>query len=113
MRIERYTNRQRRNNILRSLCHRFVRQQMPKAYAILQGEAQRIYENQRSLAPGGLHHKGETADAHRAKTHSVARGTCSARTAETHYGRANRVLGRKEETRAMGASVRRNRDAVL
>jgi hypothetical protein len=42
-----YTNRQRRNNILRSLCLKFVRQKMPKAYALFQAEAERIYRNQR------------------------------------------------------------------
>lgn len=42
-----YTNRHRRNNIVRALCHRFVREKMPRAYAALWAEAERRYRNQR------------------------------------------------------------------
>jgi hypothetical protein len=46
VKIERYTNRQRRNNILRERCHRFVREQMPEQYAEFRAEAERQYRIQ-------------------------------------------------------------------
>ena len=45
-RKEKYTNRQRRNNILHAMCMKFVREKMPKAYEMFREEAERQYANQ-------------------------------------------------------------------
>lgn len=42
-----YTNRQRRNNLVREMCHRLVREQMPKTYALLRAKAEKVYRDQR------------------------------------------------------------------
>ena len=42
-----YTNRHKRQNLVRALCHRFVREKMPRAYALFLAEAERQYRDKR------------------------------------------------------------------
>jgi len=59
------TIKQRRNNLLRALCHKFVREKMPEAYAILQRQAERVYRSQQptkeiahTIAKDKVHSRG-------------------------------------------------------
>jgi hypothetical protein len=42
-----YTNRHRRDNVIRAMCTRFVREKMPRAYALFLAEAERKFRNER------------------------------------------------------------------
>lgn len=47
-----YTNRHRRNNLLRAMCVRFMRTKMPLAYQVLAKAAERKYRNERITRDG-------------------------------------------------------------